>query len=273
MKLKKYCSLNEPLAPPSADAPLSLMTRTMVLSVSPSSSTKSRTRATWASVWVRNPAYTSIIRAASRCSSALRVSQGGTHEGRSESCVPAGRSPEASWRAKTSSRQRSQPWSKCAAVALDVVRRGLVRGVAGAGGEPQEERRRGGRAPQIGQVADGVVGQVLGQVVALFGGAGRLDRLVVAHQLGVVLVGLTAHEAVVAVEAPPERPLVAGASGRHLGGRGQVPLAHGEGGVALDAEDLREEAVLLGDGGVVAREARRPAPPPGPCRSSGGCAR
>ena len=26
-KLKKYCSLNEPFAPPSADAPLSLMTQ------------------------------------------------------------------------------------------------------------------------------------------------------------------------------------------------------------------------------------------------------
>ena len=62
-KLKKYCSLNEPLAPPSADAPLSLMTSTMVSSSSPSSSRKSSTRATCASVWVRKPAKTSIIRA------------------------------------------------------------------------------------------------------------------------------------------------------------------------------------------------------------------
>ena len=63
-KLKKYCSLNEPWAPPSADAPLSLISTTIVLSSSPSScSTKSSTRATWASVWVRKPAKTSIIRA------------------------------------------------------------------------------------------------------------------------------------------------------------------------------------------------------------------
>ena len=62
-KLKKYCSLNEPLAPPSADAPLSLITSTTVLSSSPSSVTKSRTRATCSSVWVRKPANTSIIRA------------------------------------------------------------------------------------------------------------------------------------------------------------------------------------------------------------------
>ena len=56
MKLKKYCSLNDPLAPPSADAPLSLMTMTIVLSVSSSSSMKSSIRATCASVWVRKPA-------------------------------------------------------------------------------------------------------------------------------------------------------------------------------------------------------------------------
>ena len=62
-KLKKYCSLNEPRTPPSALAPLSLMTMTMVSSSSPSSSMASSTRCTWASVWVRNPAYTSIMRA------------------------------------------------------------------------------------------------------------------------------------------------------------------------------------------------------------------
>ena len=69
MKLKKYCSLNDPFAPPSADAPLSLMIMTMVLSVSLTCSMKSITRATCASVWVRKPAYTSISLAARRCSS------------------------------------------------------------------------------------------------------------------------------------------------------------------------------------------------------------
>ena len=63
-KLKKYCSLNEPCgAALGRLAPLSLITRTIVLSSSPSSSMKSSTRCTWASVWVRKPAYTSIIRA------------------------------------------------------------------------------------------------------------------------------------------------------------------------------------------------------------------
>ena len=61
-KLKKYCSLKLPLAPPSALAPLSLMTITIVSSTSPSSSMKSSTRCTCASVWVRKPAKTSIIR-------------------------------------------------------------------------------------------------------------------------------------------------------------------------------------------------------------------
>ena len=112
MKLKKYCSLNEPLAPPSAEAPLSLMTMTIVFSDSPSSSMKSSRRVTCASVWVRKPAKTSMRRAASRCSSTLSVSQAGTHDGRPESWVPAGSRPEASWRAKTCSLHVSQPWSK-----------------------------------------------------------------------------------------------------------------------------------------------------------------
>ena len=93
-------------------------------------------------------------------------------------------------------------------------------------------------------------------MVSLLGGAGRFGGLVVDHEFGVVLVGLTAHESVVAVEAPTERPLVPRAARRHLGSRSQVPLAHGERGVALPAENLREEAVLLGDGGVVAGEPR-----------------
>ena len=78
--------------------------------------------------------------------------------------------------------------------------------------------------------------------------------MVVVHQFRVVLVGLAPHEPVVAVEASPERPLVTWASRRHFRCRRQVPLADGQGGVALIAQNFREESVLLRDGGVVARE-------------------
>ena len=100
-----------------------------------------------------------------------------------------------------------------------------------------------------------MVSQVFGEVVSLFGSPRRFDGMVVVHQFGVVLVGLASHEPVITVESSPERPLVAWAAGRHFRCRCQVPLADGEGGVALVAQNLREESVLLGDGGVVAREA------------------
>ncbi len=88
------------------------------------------------------------------------------------------------------------------------------------------------------------------------GGRGGSTGSVVAHELGVVLVGLAVEEPVVAVEPAPERPLVARAAGRHLAGRGEVPLADRERRIALVAQDLRQEAVLLRDRRVVAGESR-----------------
>ena len=61
--LKNSISLNEPLTPPSADAPLSEMTMTSVLSSSPSCSSVSRMRPKWWSACVTKPAKTSIMRA------------------------------------------------------------------------------------------------------------------------------------------------------------------------------------------------------------------
>jgi len=52
-----------------------------------------------------------------------------------------------------------------------------------------------------------LVGQVLGQVVALLRRLRRLDRKVVIDQVRVPLVGLRAEEAVEPLEAPPDRPL------------------------------------------------------------------
>ena len=59
---------------------------------------------------------------------------------------------------------------------------------------------------------DRVVGQVLGEVVALLGRARRLDRVVVVDEVGVALVGLAAEEAVEALEAAARA-----ASGRRAG--------------------------------------------------------
>ena len=60
---------------------------------------------------------------------------------------------------------------------------------------------------------DGVVDEVLAQVVAVLGRGRRLDVVVVVHQVGRELVGLPFEEPVEAVEAPLERPLVEGSGG------------------------------------------------------------
>jgi hypothetical protein len=78
--------------------------------------------------------------------------------------------------------------------------------VAGPRGEVEEERQLVVDGAQVRQVPDGPVGQVLAEVVALLQCPGRPDRVIVVVQRGHELVGLTAVEAVPAVEAAPEGP-------------------------------------------------------------------
>jgi hypothetical protein len=80
----------------------------------------------------------------------------------------------------------------------------VVGGVHRPGGEVQEERLVGGDLLGVGDERGRPVDQVLGEVVALLGGPLRLDPVVVGGQLGIVLVGVAAQEAVVAVEPPPQ---------------------------------------------------------------------
>ena len=61
---------------------------------------------------------------------------------------------------------------------------------------------------------DGLVGQVLGEVIALLRGVRLFDVVVVLDQVGIPLVGLAAEEAVEAVEALLQRPLLAGSRRR-----------------------------------------------------------
>ena len=100
-----------------------------------------------------------------------------------------------------------------------------------------------------------LVREVFGEVVALFGCARRVDLVVVGDEVGVVLVGVAAEEAVEALEAAAEGPAVAAGGHVHVGLRREVPLADGVGGVAVRSQDLGEEAVLEGDLAGVAGEA------------------
>ena len=133
----------------------------------------------------------------------------------------------------------------------------VMRRVHGTGAEVQVKRFVGGDLLGIGDELNGLVGQVLGQVVALFRGFRRLDLVVVVHQVGVVLVGVAAQEAIVALEAASQRPAVVGTSGGLQVGGNQVILADHVGVVALCQQHLREEAVLEGNVTVVAGVAGR----------------
>ena len=75
-----------------------------VLSSSPVSRRKSSSLPIWASVWDRNPAYTSIIRAASRRASGESDSHSGTSGSCRDSSASAGMTPSSFWRANTSRR-------------------------------------------------------------------------------------------------------------------------------------------------------------------------
>ena len=128
----------------------------------------------------------------------------------------------------------------------------MMRGMAGTGAEVQVERLVRGDLLGVGDELDGLVGQVLGQVVALFGGAGRLDLVVVVDQLWVPLAGIPAQEAVEALEAAPERPAVE-RPGRRFEFRGhQVVLADHVGAVAVLLQHLGQEPVLERDAAVIA---------------------
>ena len=113
-----------------------------------------------------------------------------------------------------------------------------MRSVSGSGAEVHEERLVGRDLFGVGDEADGLVDQILGQVIALFRGLFRLDRMVVVDQLRIVLMGVAAEEAVVALKAAAERPTVVRPGRRDLIGGRQVPLADGVGVVAALQEDL-----------------------------------
>ena len=142
-----------------------------------------------------------------------------------------------------------------AAVLGEVLRRCLVGRVGGAEGDVGEERSIGSHTLAVGDHLQHLVDDVLGDVVAVLGSAGRFDGVVVADELGVELVGLAVEEPVEAVEAARRA-----ATGRRAGGgallhRGEVPLADGERRVALVAQHLCHGGGAVADVAEHVREA------------------
>ena len=113
-----------------------------------------------------------------------------------------------------------------------------MRSVRGAERDVAEERAIGAHALAVGDHLQHLIDEILRHVVAVVGAGRWLDGVVVAHQLGMELVGLAVEEAVEAVEAPAEGPLVERPGGRALLHGCEMPLADGEGGVAVVAQHL-----------------------------------
>ena len=118
--------------------------------------------------------------------------------------------------------------------------------------EPRLVRR--GRAV-IAQEADGVVGQIFRQVIALFGAGRGVDRLVVPHQGGKPLVGHPVEETVEPVEPAAQRPVPAGAGGLAVLDRCQMPLPDGVGRPAPLRQHLGQQRRFRRDAAVVSGEA------------------
>ena len=90
----------------------------------------------------------------------------------------------------------------------------LMGGVGGAEGEVGQERPVGADPLAVADHQQQLIDEVLAEVVAVLGAGRRVGAVIVDDQLRVELVGLALQEAVEAVEAPAQRPLVEGPSRR-----------------------------------------------------------
>ena len=144
-----------------------------------------------------------------------------------------------------------------ALVLVDPLLGHVVGRVAGAGRVVQEEwllrRDRLGVLDEL----DGLVGEVVGEVVAVFGRTRLVDGMVVVDEVGIPLARLRPQEPVPPLKAPAARPVAPRGGEVHLCLGAQVPLAHHVGVPAELAEDLCQRAVLGRDGAAGGRKAAR----------------
>ena len=213
-------------------------------------------------------------RAATRRAVGSSSSQCGTPSAHGDSSASGGTTPSSFCRARVRSRCTSHPSSNAPAYLLDPLGRDVERRVRRPEGEVAEERLvRRQRLLGRGHPVDGVVDEVLGEVVAVLGQPVGLDGRRAVVELGVPVVHLRAHEAVEPVEALTGRPAGERPRGVHLHRRRLVPLAERGGAVAVAAQDLRDRRgarrPVAGVAGLGRRHLRRDAH----ARPSGGCAR
>ena len=214
--------------------------------MTPSLSSELSTRPICASVWVKKPAKTSCWRDSIRRSSAGRSFQAWTHAGRSVSSVPRGTTPESTCRGEQLLPPGVPPLVEHTPVGVDPLGRHMVGRVHGPEREVEEEGLARCALLLVLHHADGLVGQVLAEVVPVLGASGRVDVVVVAHQVGGPVVGVALQEPVVPFEAQAERPGVERPGGRALPAGCEVPLADGERRVPDVAQDPGSGAAVRG---------------------------
>ncbi len=134
-----------------------------------------------------------------------------------------------------------------ALVFVDVFLRGVVRGVVGTRVVEHEPRFRRVGDLLVANHPDGLIGQVLGEVVALLGRGRRLDEVIVLDEVRIPLIGLATEESVEALESLPERPGLAVAALGDIRLRNIVILAQPEGAEAAFLQDLCDGAGLRRD--------------------------
>ena len=134
-----------------------------------------------------------------------------------------------------------------APVLVDVLLRRVVRAVDGAARPVHEERLVRGQGLVLVQPPDGVIGQILVQVVPLFGGLRGQHERRVPDQVRLELRGLAREEPVEVLEPRIRRPVLERAGRTRLAGRRVVPLAPASRGVAVILEHFRAQGAALRD--------------------------
>ncbi len=149
----------------------------------------------------------------------------------------------------------------------------LMRRVHRARREPGEERLARRRLLLVLQHPDRLIGEVLGEVIAVGRFPRRLDRVVVDLQLRRPLVRVAAEEAVEAFETEAEWPAIERARRTPLRARRQVPLADGvRASSRCRAGAVRASPPTAGCARCTPRTEPR-ARAASPCRPRGGCDR
>ena len=148
--------------------------------------------------------------------------------------------------------QRVPALVEAALVLVRPLRRNVMRGVRRPRGEVHEERLVGHERLLLARPLDRLVGHVLGEVVALLGRLLRLHRRRALVDGRVVLVRLTADEAVEVLEPAAGRPGVERPHRARLPDRHLVALAELRRRVAVQLQGLRQRRARVGADRVVA---------------------